>query len=92
MSRIPVCITEPKYRMGRTTAQPSPLLLEGQHIDVDVEGKQRANQNNYKLPLFIEGSTVADAILAVGQKRGSLGKIMILILHNLKKVDILQFQ
>ena len=74
--------------MSRTTAQPSTLLLEGQHIYVDVEGKQPANQNNYKLPLFIEGSTVADVILAVGQKRGSLGKIMILILHNLKKVDI----
>ena len=64
MSRIP--ITEPKYRMGRITAQPSPLLLEGQHIDVDVEGKQPANQNNYKLLLFIESFTVADAILVVG--------------------------
>ena len=58
--------------MGRTTAQPSPLLLEGQHIDVDVEGKQPANQNNYKLLLSIEGFTVADAILVVGQTRQSL--------------------
>ena len=70
MSRIP--ITEPKYRMGRITAQPSPLLLEGQHIDVDVEGKQPANQNNYKLLLFIESFTVADAILVVGLRRESL--------------------
>ena len=72
MSRIPVCITEPKYRMGRITAQPSPLLLEGQHIDVDVEGKQPANQNNYKLLLFIESFTVADAILVVGLRRERL--------------------
>ena len=65
MSRIP--ITEPKYRMGRITAQPSPLLLEGQHIDVDVDGKQPANQNNYKLLLSVEGFMIANAILVLGQ-------------------------
>ena len=72
MSRVPVCITEPKCRMGRASATPSPLLLlEGQHIDVDVEGKQPANQNNYKLPLSTEGFTVADAILIEGRWRQS---------------------
>ena len=45
----------------------------------------------------IEGFTVADAILVVGQKRQNFntvnvwGKIVILMLGNLKKVDILQF-
>ena len=28
-----ICIRERKYRMDRTTPQPSPLLLEGQHIE-----------------------------------------------------------
>ena len=36
MSRILVWIREPKYRMDRTTAQPSPLLLEGQHIESET--------------------------------------------------------
>ena len=29
MLRIPVCITEPKYRIGRTTAQPQSVLCTG---------------------------------------------------------------
>ena len=43
----------------------------------------------------IEGFTVADAILVVRQTRKiyseCIGKIVILMLENLKKVDILQF-
>ena len=36
ISWIPVSIRGPKYRIGRTTPQPSPLLLEDQHIESET--------------------------------------------------------
>ena len=44
---------------------------------------------HFTTPRSIEGFTVADAILVVGQNR--VGKIVILMLDNLRKVDIVQF-